>query len=122
MTDRPSWMNQSGSTQPSKVMREQTKSYIKSPLPPVQTQPTPGYTTHPVVVVGVALMATLTMVTLYFWLAIWLFGRINPPDVSAFDVVLFGDYLTTARVGMALVAAAFLSALTWMIGGMLVED
>jgi len=67
-------------------------------------------------------MATLTMASIYFWLAIWLFGSINPPKASSYDFILMSDYLTRTRVNVALILTSILSAATWSIGKMLVEN
>ncbi len=122
MTDRPYWMQGSSLGPRPKGARRQTQSYITSTLPPVQEQSHARYSTHPLVVVGVVLMATLTMATIYFWLAIWLFGSINPPKASSYDFILMSDYLTRTRVIMALILTSILSAATWSIGKMLVEN
>lgn len=59
------------------------------------------YTTHPRVVAGVMLMASLMLFSLVFAIAITLFGIINPPD---------NGYLTEARV---LLAGAIATICTW---------
>lgn len=64
--------------------------------------------THRNVVVGVTLLALVTLFSLFFWLTIVVVGLINPPDPFAGD-------LTWGRVLIAAVAGALLSALTWSI-------
>lgn len=63
---------------------------------------------HRNVVVGVTLLALVTLFSLFFWLTIVVVGLINPPDPLAGD-------LSWPRVLLATVAGALLSALTWSI-------
>lgn len=69
-----------------------------------------------VVTVGVAVIATLMLISFYFWIAIWVFGRINPPGNAEFGIVFASDFLTTGRVILATVASGIATAFTWYIG------
>lgn len=118
MTDRPAWMdpNKSPKAPTTSGARKQPQSYITSSVPPAVSQQVVTMKLPSVVTVGVAIIATLMMLNVYFWAAIWLFGRMNPPAGDAFGLIFASDYLSTMRVILALVFAGIASAFTWTIG------
>lgn len=66
---------------------------------------------------GVIILATLALLSVWFWAAIWVMGILNEPEPTTtlvgVEVVTFDDYITGGRVLIAVAVAAFLSALTW---------
>jgi hypothetical protein len=67
---------------------------------------------------GVVIIATLMLLASWFWLAIWLFGVVNPPEAEEFlavEVLTLDDYLSSGRVFLAVVASTALTVATWAI-------
>lgn len=101
-SSRPEWM-QGGVRRP--------KSPPRTFVPEV---PQERVVVHRNVVVGVTLLALVTLFSLFFWLTIVVLRLVNTPDPFAGD-------LTWPRVLVATVAGAFLSALTWSIADSAIE-
>ena len=82
----------------------------------------PRYTTHPRVVAGVMLIASLMLFSTVFAIAIFLFGVVNPPEYGledgyrVVDVVL-SDYFTRTRVLIAGVVALVATVGFWIASG-----
>ena len=67
---------------------------------------------------GVVIIATLLLLSTWFWLAIWLLGVVNPPEAEellAVEVLTLDDYLSSGRVFLAAVASIGLTVATWAI-------
>jgi len=78
----------------------------------------PRYTTHPRVVAGVMLMASLMLFSVVFTIAIVLFGIVNPPESSLVGVAVpdppLSAYFTQARVLIAGAIAALTTVGFWI--------
>jgi hypothetical protein len=99
-SSRPEWM-EGGVRRP----KAQARTFV--PEAPRERVVVQG-ATHRNVVVGVTLLALVSLFSIFFWLTIVLVGLVNPPDP-------FEGVLTWGRVLIATVAGAFLSAMTWRI-------
>lgn len=76
----------------------------------------PEYTTHPRVVAGVTVMASIMLFWFLFAIAILVIGLFVPPDTMSGIVVreaTIDDYLTPARLGVSALVSATLTALFW---------
>jgi hypothetical protein len=74
--------------------------------------------TQAITAAGVVIIATLLLLSTWFWLAIWLFGVVNPPEAEEFlavEVLTLDDYLSSGRVFLASVASIGLTVATWSI-------
>lgn len=86
-------------------------------IPVTYTRTTGVVSTAAITAAGVVILATLALLSVWFWVAVWVLGAVNPPDggesLVAVRVVTLDDYLSNGRVLISFVAAAFLTAVTW---------
>lgn len=76
------------------------------------------YTTHPNVVTGVVLMASLALWSVLFWVAIFIIGRLAPPSWAGTNYSpVLADYLTTPRVVIAVIVAIIGTVAFWQVMG-----
>lgn len=101
-SERPYWMEQDAKKRPPAPKR---------PIPPAPPPPSPP-STHRNVVVGVTILAGLSLFSLFYWVGIVVAGWISPP---AGPIVFLEDYLTFGRSVVGVVTGTIGTIAVWQI-------
>ena len=101
-SERPYWMQQDAKKRPPQPKR---------PIPPAPPRPEPPRT-HRNVVVGVTILAMLSLFSIFYWVGIMVAAWISPPSGP---VIYLADYLTFGRSLVGLIFGVLGTGVIWQI-------